>query len=161
MTHDPNVITHKNESQTLPPNKRQLNLSTSKKTNYAAPAFWGNSRREDVFTRRPPINHTTETTVECTGTPTEAWLRQQAIASMKRPPPGKEQEATFLQDQDYKRDYQNHTKQITVTTQIDHIKNAPDDHFHRQRLRKIFTIPPRHLSRMTTFPPRSTQSKST
>ena len=52
-THDPNVTTHKNESRTPPPNKPQLKLLTIKKTNYAAPALWGNSRREGVFTRRP------------------------------------------------------------------------------------------------------------
>ena len=92
----------------------------NRKTNYAAPAIRGNGRREGVFTRRPPYHtHTTDTTAECTGTPTEAWLRQQAIASMKRPPPEKEQEATFLQDQDYRCDYQNHTNllsQPTITT---------------------------------------------
>ena len=141
-THDPNVITHKNERRTPPSNKRQLNLLTNKKTNYAAPALWGNSRREGVFTRRPPTTYTTDTTAECTGTSTEAWLRQQAIASMKRPPPEKEQELTFLQDQDYRRDYQNHTnllsqpttntKEFSVTTQIDHNENAPDDHFSSQ-----------------------------
>ena len=80
-TNDPNVITHKNESQTPPSNKQQLNLLTNKKTNYTAPALWGNSRREGVFTRRPPIIYTTDTTAECTGTPTEDWLRQQAIGS--------------------------------------------------------------------------------
>ena len=138
MTHDPNVITHKNERWTPPSNERQLNLLMNKKTNYAAPAIRGNSRREGVFTRRPPITHTTDTTAECTGTPTEAWLRQQADASLKRPPPEKEQKATFLQDQDYICDYQNHTnllsqrtittKELSVTTQIDQNENASDDH---------------------------------
>ena len=138
----PKVITHKNESRTPPSNKRHLNLLTNKKTNYAAPALWGNSRREGVFTRRIPTIYTTGTTTECTGTPTEDWLRQQAIASIKRQPPEKEQEATFLQDQDYRRDYQNHTnplsqptintKELSVTTQIDHNENAPNDNLSSQ-----------------------------
>ena len=61
---------------------------------------------------------------------------------MKIPPPEKEQEAIFLQDKDYRRDYQNHTnllsqptintKELTVTTQIDHNENAPDDQFSPQ-----------------------------
>ena len=141
-TRDPNVITHKNENRTLPPNKRQLNLLTNKNTNYAAPALWENSRCEGVFTRRPPYHIPTDTTAECTGTPTEDWLRQQAIDSIKRPPPEKEQEATFLQDQDYRSDHQNHanplsqptinTKELSVTTQIDHNENARDNNLSSQ-----------------------------
>ena len=57
---------------------------------------------------------------------------------MKRPPSGKEQEATFLQDQDYRCDYQKHTKlfsqptittkELSVTTQLNQNENARDDH---------------------------------
>ena len=114
----------------------------NQKTNYAAPALWGNSRREGVFTRRSPTIYTTDTTAECTGTPTENWLRQQAIASIERPPPEKGQETTFLQDQDYRSDHQNHTnslsqpttntKGLSVTTQTDNNENAPDDNLPSQ-----------------------------
>ena len=61
---------------------------------------------------------------------------------MKRPPPEKEQEATFLQNQDYRCDYQNHTnllpqptittKELSVTTQLNQNENAPDDHLSSQ-----------------------------
>ena len=118
----------------------------NQKTNYAAPALWGNSRREGVFTRRPPTIYATDTTAECTGTPTENWLTQQAIASIKRPPPGKEQETTFLQDQDYRSDHQNHTnplsqpatytKELSVTKQTDNNENAPDDNLPSQTTEK-------------------------
>ena len=67
---------------------------------------------------------------------------RQAIASIRRPPPEKEQEATFLQDQDYSSDYQNHTnplfqptintKELSVTMQIDNNENAPDDNLSSQ-----------------------------
>ena len=112
-------------------------------TNYAAPALWGNSRRKGVFTRRPPYHiHKTDTTAKCTDTPTENWPRQQAIASIKRPPPEKGQETTFLQDQDYRSDHQNHTnpfsqpttniRELSVTTQTDNNENAPDDNLTSQ-----------------------------
>ena len=114
----------------------------NQKTNYAAPALWGNSRREGVFTRRPPTIYTTDTTTKCTDTPTENWLRQQAIASIKRPPPEKGQETTFLQDQDYRNDHQNHknlfsqpttnTKELSATTQTDNNENAPNDNLTSQ-----------------------------
>ena len=65
---------------------------------------------------------------------------------IKRPPPEKEQEATFLQDQDYRCDFQNHTnplsqptintKELSVTTQIDHNENAPDVNFSSQTTEK-------------------------
>ena len=89
-----------------------------------------------------PTIYTTDTIAECTGTPTEDWLRQQAIASIKRPPPEKEQDATFLQDQDYRSDHQNHTnplsqpiintKELSVTTQIERNENAPGDNLSSQ-----------------------------
>ena len=114
----------------------------NQKTNYAAPALWGNSRREGVFTRRPPTIYTTDTTTRCTDTPTENWLRQQAIASIKRPPPEKGQETTFPQDQDYRSNHQNHlntlsqpttnTKGLSVTKQTNNNENAPDDNLPSQ-----------------------------
>ena len=53
------------------------------KTKYAAPALWGISRREGIFDRGSPNIHNNETTIECKGTPTEDWLRRQAIATVK------------------------------------------------------------------------------
>ena len=35
---------------------QRTNQKMNQKTNYAAPALWGNSRREGVFTRRPPYH---------------------------------------------------------------------------------------------------------
>ena len=90
----------------------------------------------------PPTIYTTDTTTRCTDTPTENWLRQQAIASIKRPPPGKGQETTFLQDQDHRSNHQNHTnpfsqpttntKELSATTQTDNNENAPDDNLTSQ-----------------------------
>ena len=90
----------------------------------------------------PPTIYTDDTTVECSGTPTEDWLRQQAIASIKRPPPEKEQKTKSTQDQDYRGDYQSHTnppsqpttntKELSVTTQTDNNKNAPVDNLTSQ-----------------------------
>ena len=140
--HDPSVTTHKNVKRTPLSQNQRTNQITNQKTNYAAPALWGNSRREGVFTRRPPTIYTTDTTAECTDTPTENWLRQQAIASIKRQLPEKGHETTFLQDQDYRSDHQNHTnslsqpttntKELSVTTQTDNNENAPDDNLPSQ-----------------------------
>ena len=58
-------------------------------------------------------------TVECSGTPSEAWLRQQAIASMKRHPPQEEQKVTPPNDQDYRNECRYHEKtpsQPIITT---------------------------------------------
>ena len=54
--HDPSASTHKSVKQSLLSHKRHPNLTMTQKTNYAAPAFWGNSRREGIFSRRPPNN---------------------------------------------------------------------------------------------------------
>ena len=169
--HDPSVRTHKSAKQSPPSHKRHPNLTMTHKTNYAAPALWGNSRREGVISRRPPTTYTDDTTVECSGTPTEDWLRQQSIASIKRPPAEKEQKTTFTQDEDYRGDYQSHTnplsqpttntKELSVTTQTDNNENTPTTTFRHKRLKNVLTPPPRYLSSITTSPPRSTQSKST
>ena len=78
----------------------------------------------------------------CSGTPTEDWLRQQAIASIKGPPPEKEQKTKLTQDQDYRGDYQSHTnppsqpttntKEPSATAQTDNNENAPDDNLTSQ-----------------------------
>ena len=63
--------------------------------------------------------YTNDTTVECSGTPSEAWLRQQAIASMKRHPPQEDQKTTPPKDQDYRHDCRIHEEppsQPTITT---------------------------------------------
>ena len=136
--HDLNVTTHKNVKWTPLSHNQQANPITNQKTNYAAPMLWGNSRREGVFSTRTPTTYTNDTTVECSGTPSEAWLRQQAIASMKRHPPQEDQKATHTEDQDYRNACQNHeqppfkptstTKELSTETRIDQIENAPDVH---------------------------------
>ena len=142
---DPQLKRHNTQERKTDSSAQQTTTKSAdeQKTNYAAPVLWGNSRREGVFTRRPPTIYTTDTTAECTRTPTEDWLRQQAIASIKKQPPEKEQEATFLQDQDYRSDHQNHTnplsqptintKELSDTTQIDHNEKAPDDNLPSQK----------------------------
>ena len=54
MIHDPSVTTHKNVKWTPLSHNQQANQKMNQKTNYAAPALRGNSRREGVFTRRSP-----------------------------------------------------------------------------------------------------------
>ena len=56
MIHDPNVTTHKILKWTPPSHNQRTKQKMNKKTNYAAPALWANSRREGVFTRRPPYH---------------------------------------------------------------------------------------------------------
>ena len=54
--HDLSVTTIQNQKRTFPSNKRQLTLSLTQKTNYAAPALRGNSRREGVLNERSPYD---------------------------------------------------------------------------------------------------------
>ena len=88
---DPSVTTNKNGKRT---GFRQLNLLTNQKTNYAAPALRGN-RREGEFNRGSPTKHKIDTTTECNGTPTEDWLRRQAIATIKRHNAKKDQQKEY------------------------------------------------------------------
>ena len=53
-------------------------------------------------TEDPPTTYVNNTTIECNGTPTEDWLRRQALASIKRPNPQPEREKTYTHDKDYK-----------------------------------------------------------
>ena len=56
MIHDLSVTTIQNQKRTFPSNKRRPMLSLIQKTNYAAPALRGNSRREGVFNERSPYD---------------------------------------------------------------------------------------------------------
>ena len=56
MIHDLSVTTIQNQKRTFPSNKRRPTLSLIQKTNYAAPALRGNSRREGVFNERSPYD---------------------------------------------------------------------------------------------------------
>ena len=86
----------------------------------------------------PPTTYTDYSTIECVGTPTEDWLRQQALASKRRPIPQPEREETYTQDKDYRDDRTRNanpivqfpcpTKEQTATTQIDQNENVTDDH---------------------------------
>ena len=75
--------------------------------------------------------------MECNGTPTEDWLRRQALASIKRPLPQTQQGKSYTQDKDYRGNHEQHIKLpvqpslITIAqpiaTQMDQNENAPDD----------------------------------
>ena len=56
MIHDPNVTTYKNVKWTPLPHSQRTTQKMNQKTNYAAPALWGNSRREGIFSTRTPNN---------------------------------------------------------------------------------------------------------
>ena len=87
-------------------------------------------------TEDPPTTCANDTTVECNGTPTEDWLRQQALASIRRPLPQPEKEESYAQDKDYRDDsihiippvqFFPNTKDQAVSTNAEPNKNAPDD----------------------------------
>ena len=162
-THDPNVIPHKNERRTPPSNKRQLNLLTNKKTNYAAPALWGNSRREGVFTRRPPITFTTDTTAECTAS-SDQWYSNRSLA---------ETTSNRLHEKSTprKRTGSNIPTRSGLQMRLSksHKPTLSANHHHQRTLCYNANRPKRKRPRrplfvtssITTFSPRSTQSKST
>ena len=55
-THDLSDTTHKKVKGTPPSHNQQTNPMMKQKTSYAAPALWGNSRREGIFSTRTPNN---------------------------------------------------------------------------------------------------------
>ena len=73
---DLSVPLNKKKRRLTPSNQRQLILPKTQKTNYAAPALRGNSRRDGVFNGRSPHKYTNEMTTECNGTTIEDWLRR-------------------------------------------------------------------------------------
>ena len=83
----------------------------------------------------PPTTYTNETTTECDGTPTEDWLRRQALASIRRPLIQTEKELT--QDEDHGDDHKQHPNPLTqppltnttqsTITQTEQTENAFDD----------------------------------
>ena len=88
-------------------------------------------------TEDPPTTYVNNTTIECNGTPTEDWLRRQALASIKRPYSQTEQEETYTHDKDYRDNPQQHTnlptkpplinRELPVANQSEQIENAHDD----------------------------------
>ena len=111
----------------------------NQKTNYAAPALWGNSRRD--------------------------WLRRHALASIKRPLPQIEKEETYTQDKDYRDDDEHRinlltqppltTKEHTIASQADQNESTPDDQPSSQTTEEVLTAPPRYLSSPAISPSRS------
>ena len=90
----------------------------------------------------PPTTYANDTTIECDGTPTEEWLRRQALASIKRPLSQTEQEELYTQDKDYRGDHKHHTnlpsqpllitEENTIAWQIDRSENALDNQHPQQ-----------------------------
>ena len=69
-------------------------------------------------TEDPPTTYVNNTTIECNGTPTEDWLRRQALASIKRPYPQTEQEETYTHDKDYRDNPKQHVNLPTNSSLI-------------------------------------------
>ena len=69
-------------TQTTPPTK--TTKQKNQKTNYAAPAFCGNSGREGKHHMRSPTNHTESSTTNCNGLPTEDRQRRQQNAVIQK-----------------------------------------------------------------------------
>ena len=88
--------------------------------------------------KNPPTTYSDVSTIQCDGTPTEDCLRQQALASIRRPIPQPEREETYTQARDYREDHTSHanlivqlpcsTKEQTPTTQTDQNENATGHH---------------------------------
>ena len=88
-------------------------------------------------TEDPPTTYVNKTTIECNGTPTEDWLRRQALASIKRPYPQTEQEDTYIHDKDYRDNPKQHAnlptkpplinRELPVANQLEQNENAHDD----------------------------------
>ena len=88
-------------------------------------------------TEDPPTTYVDDTTIECNGTPTEDWLRRQALASIKRPYPQTEHEKTYTHDKDYRDNPKQHAnlptnsplinRELSATNQLEQNESAPDD----------------------------------
>ena len=88
-------------------------------------------------TEDPPTIYVNNTTIECNGTPTEDWLRRQALASIKRPYPQTEKDETYTNDKDYRDNPKQHAnfptkpplinRELSVANQLEQNENAPDD----------------------------------
>ena len=88
-------------------------------------------------TEDPPTTYVDNTTIECNGTPTEDWLRRQALASIKRPYPQTEHEKTYTHDKDYRDNPKQHAnlptnsplinRELSATNQLKQNESAPDD----------------------------------
>ena len=88
-------------------------------------------------TEDPPTTYVNNTTIECNGTPTEDWLRRQALATIKRPYPQTEQQETYTHDKDYRDNPKQHAnlptkpplinRELSVTNHFEQNENALDD----------------------------------
>ena len=140
--HDPNVTTHKNVKWTPLPHSQRTTQKMNQKLITPHLRFVETVDARAYSPQEPPTTYTNDTTVECSGTPSEAWLRQQAIASMKRHPPQENQKATLPNDQDYRNDYRHHekpppqpiitTKEPAAQTQRNPVENVHDVHTSSQ-----------------------------
>ena len=93
-------------------------------------------------TEDPSTTYANDTIIECNGTPTEDWLRPQALASIRRPPPQQEKKEIYAQDEDYRGDRTHHikplvqsplnTKDQSIATQVEQNENTPDDQLSSQ-----------------------------
>ena len=88
-------------------------------------------------TEDPPTTYVNNVTIECNGTPTEDWLRRQALASMKIPQLQTEHEKTYPQDKDYRDNSKQNidlstqppltNTEFTIANQIEHNDNVQND----------------------------------
>ena len=94
-------------------------------------------------TEDPPTTYVNNTTIECNGTPTEDWLRRQALASIKRPNPQPEREKTYTHEKDYRDSAKQHVnlptnsplinRELSATNQVEQNESAPDDRLLSQQ----------------------------
>ena len=158
MTRDLSDTSNEKGTRILPPSNQQPNSETNKKTSYAAPALGG----KNPPTEDPPTTYTNDSMIECNGTPTEDWLRQQALASIRRPLTQPEKEETYAQDKDYRDDHTHHanlivqppcsTKEQSVATQIEQNENAPNNQLSSQSTEGDTYGSPKKPSFLDDFP---------
>ena len=94
-------------------------------------------------TEDPPTTYVNNTTIECNDTPTEDWLRRQALASIKKSYPQTEQEETYTHDKDYRDNPKQHAnlpinlplinRELSATNQLKQNESVLDDRLPSQQ----------------------------
>ena len=154
-TPDPNVIIRRNAKWTPQLNKQQLNPQTNQKTNYAALAHRGKSRREGVFNRRSP-HHIRQRHNNRIQWYTDGRLAETTSTRLhKKTTRTNRTEGTLPQDKDYRGDDKHHmnlpsqppliTEEHTIASQSE---NAPDE----QPSPQTTEVDPYSNARIPSFP---------
>ena len=85
----------------------------------------------------PHTKYTNDTTTECIGTPTEDWLRRQAIATIRRQLPQSDQKQIYMSHKEHRCDHKDSTdihvqssltpEEQPIASPVDQSTNDPDE----------------------------------